>query len=175
MPDFLTGFKVGGAFTLDPDKKAKNALKFEHLKRVILLEPSACGKPGKALKLHLNGTDVRYSFTSYGSDHVVVNGEPMGHGLIVSTSLLDRESFAHVRFEDLAEQHFSRLSGLGSEIILLGTGARLRFPHPSLTRPLIDARIGLEVMDTGAACRTYNILASEGRKVLAVILAWETL
>ena len=56
------------------------------------------------------------------------------------------------------------------ELVLLGTGSRQRFPHPRLTRPLMDARVGLEVMDTQAACRTYNILAAESRKVAAALL-----
>ena len=56
------------------------------------------------------------------------------------------------------------------EVILLGTGSRLHFPHPSLTHPLQLAGIGLEAMDTVAACRTYNILMAEGRQVLAALL-----
>jgi uncharacterized protein len=54
--------------------------------------------------------------------------------------------------------------------VLIGTGTRQRFPHPRLTRRLTDIRIGVEVMDTAAACRTYNILMSEGRRVVAVFL-----
>ena len=53
---------------------------------------------------------------------------------------------------------------------LRGTGARLRFPRPEITRPLIEARVGVEVMDVQAACRTYNILVAEGRKVAAALL-----
>lgn len=56
------------------------------------------------------------------------------------------------------------------DTLLLGTSARLRFPHPSLTRALVEARVGLEVMDIGALCRTYNILAAEGRNVGAAVL-----
>jgi len=123
------------------------------------------------VKLHLSGPDGRYYFTGYGEDHVLVNGERLSFGLILTPVLLDREALASVSFELLLESHFSHLAGLGAEIILLGTGPKLRFPHPRLTRPLIEARIGLEVMDTGAACRTYNILAGEGRKVAAAILA----
>ncbi|MEO6431968.1 MAG: MTH938/NDUFAF3 family protein, partial [Nitrosospira sp.] len=56
------------------------------------------------------------------------------------------------------------------EMVLFGTGATLRFPHPTLTRTLIESRIGVEVMDTAAACRTYNILTAEGRRVAAALL-----
>lgn len=123
------------------------------------------------MKLHLSGPDGRYYFTGYGEDHLLVNGERLAFGLILTPAHLDRETFVSISFELLQESHFTHLAGLGAEIVLLGTGSRLRFPHPSLIRPLIEARIGLEVMDTGAACRTYNILAGEGRKVAVVILA----
>jgi uncharacterized protein len=123
------------------------------------------------VKLHLNSADGYYLFTGYGDDHVLVNGQRLDFGLVLGPNLLDRESFVSVSFETLEARHFAHLAGLESEIVLLGTGSRLRFPHPSLTRPLIEARIGLEVMDTGSACRTYNILAGEGRKVVVAILA----
>ena len=73
-------------------------------------------------------------------------------------------------FEGLADREFEALLAHKPEMVLLGTGASLRFPHPSLTRALTDAGIGLEVMDTPAACRTFNILAAEGRSVVAVLL-----
>jgi len=59
---------------------------------------------------------------------------------------------------------------LQPDIVVLGTGASLRFPHPRLTRALLEQRIGLEVMDTAAACRTFNILAAEGRRVAAALM-----
>ncbi|MCU0950701.1 MAG: MTH938/NDUFAF3 family protein [Burkholderiaceae bacterium] len=70
----------------------------------------------------------------------------------------------------LRAEDFAALVGRAPELVLLGTGSRQRFPHPRLTRALTDARIGVEVMDTPAAARTYNILMSEGRRVLAVLL-----
>ena len=73
-------------------------------------------------------------------------------------------------FADLTEEHFAAIAALGPEVVLLGTGTRLRFPHPRLTAPLARARIGLEVMDLQAACRTFNILAAEGRSVVAALL-----
>jgi uncharacterized protein len=66
--------------------------------------------------------------------------------------------------------HFDAVLAAEPEVVLLGTGARQRFAHPRLTAALIARRIGVESMDTGAACRTYNILMTEGRKVLAALL-----
>ena len=78
--------------------------------------------------------------------------------------------FASSGFDGLAESEFAALLAYEPEVVLFGTGAALRFPRPELTRALIDARVGLEVMDTPAACRTYNILAAEGRSVVAALL-----
>jgi len=73
-------------------------------------------------------------------------------------------------FDTVTADDFARLVPLEPDIVVLGTGATLRFPHPGLTRALIERRIGLEVMDTAAACRTFNILAAEGRRVAAALL-----
>lgn len=73
-------------------------------------------------------------------------------------------------FEALQAESFSALLSLRPELLIFGSGARLRFPHPSLLAGLIQARVGFETMDTAAACRTYNVLASEGRSVLAALL-----
>jgi len=78
--------------------------------------------------------------------------------------------FAASGFDALGEHEFAALLAYNPEVVLFGTGTTIRFPHPSLTRALIDARVGLEVMDTPAACRTYNILAAEGRSVVAALL-----
>ncbi len=74
------------------------------------------------------------------------------------------------RFEDLSEGHFQQILSLKPELVIFGSGARIRFAKPVLYRGLIDARIGVETMDLAAACRTYNVLASEGRAVLAALL-----
>lgn len=71
----------------------------------------------------------------------------------------------------LTDAHFERLAGLGAEVVILGAGARAVFPPPAVTRPLMARRIGLEVMDTAAACRTYNILAGDGRNPVAALIA----
>jgi uncharacterized protein len=78
------------------------------------------------------------------------------------------------RFEQLSAVHFEPLAARAPELVIFGSGARLRFPHPSLIRALIERRIGVETMDTAAACRTYNVLLGEGRAVIAALL-FETL
>ena len=72
--------------------------------------------------------------------------------------------------EDLEAAHFEAVAAQAPEVVIFGSGMRLRFAPPALMRALIERRIGVETMDTGAACRTYNVLASEGRRVLAALL-----
>jgi uncharacterized protein len=112
-------------------------------------------------------------FTGYGAGYVLVNQVRYETHLIV---LPDRiiGDWNVPGFAGLTAAHFDYLVSLKPEIVLLGTGATLRFPAPALSRCLTDAHIGLEVMDTSAACRTYNILSAEGRKVLAALLVGET-
>jgi uncharacterized protein len=71
---------------------------------------------------------------------------------------------------ELTESHFERILQARPELVIFGSGRLLRFPPPALLRPLMAARIGLETMDTPAACRTYNILVGEGRRVMAALL-----
>ncbi len=121
------------------------------------------------MKLHLDAGGGANQFTGYGDGYVSVNGTRHDASLIV----LPRElvtDWPPTRFERLAAEHFLDLATREIEIVLLGTGARLRFPRPEVTRPLIEAHIGVEVMDVPAACRTYNILMAEGRKVAAALV-----
>ena len=121
------------------------------------------------MKLQRTQTAGQNSFTGYGEDYVSVNGERHSDNLIV---LPDRliPGWTQASFESLSLADFEQLAALDTEIILLGTGKQLRFPRPQLLRPLIQAQRGLEVMDIHAACRTYNILLSEGRHVAAALI-----
>ncbi len=123
------------------------------------------------MKLHADKAD-RYAITAYGADWIAVNGERHTRSLLLSAtegaSLWDCN-----RFADLTADHFDRLLqplAEPPELVLLGSGSRLRFVRPALLQGLIARRIGVETMDTGAACRTYNILAGEGRRVVAALL-----
>jgi uncharacterized protein len=80
------------------------------------------------------------------------------------------EPWPAARLEDLTAAHFEQLLGFEPELVIFGSGARLRFVPPALQRALIERGIGVETMDTVAACRTFNVLASEGRAVAAALL-----
>jgi uncharacterized protein len=108
-------------------------------------------------------------FSAYGEDYVAVNHEKHLKNLIVLPESIIHE-WSSATVETLTTDDMRKLLDLGTEIILLGTGARLRFPPGPLMRPFAPAGIGLEIMDLKAACRTYNILAAEGRKVAAALL-----
>lgn len=73
-------------------------------------------------------------------------------------------------FEQLDASHFERIAALAPELVIFGSGSRIRFPRPEWLRSLVERGIGLETMDTGAACRTYNVLVGEGRSVVAALL-----
>lgn len=121
------------------------------------------------MKLHLERARHLNTFTGYGSGYVLVNDRRIEKSVVV---LPDRiiDDWSARTFETLEPGHFATLASLAREIVLLGTGTQLRFPRPEILRPLIDAGVGVEVMDVQAACRTYNILLSEERKVAAALL-----
>jgi len=120
------------------------------------------------VKLHSSLPSGVNTITGYGEGYVVINGERRESSVVV---LPDRiEAWQAGAFDTLTPNDFQFLKSLGAEIVLLGTGPRQRFPHPRLTAELAKAGIGLEVMDLQAACRTYNILVAEERKVAAALL-----
>jgi uncharacterized protein len=120
------------------------------------------------VKLHASRPSGVNTITGYGEDYVMVNGERRASSVVV---LADRvEEWPVERFDALTAEDFRFLKELEVDIVLLGTGPRQRFPHPRLTAALLQAGIGLEVMDVHAACRTYNILVAEERKVAAALL-----
>jgi len=120
------------------------------------------------VKLHATASSARNVITAYGEDYVAVNGARHQSSLVVLPEKL--VSWGAESFEKLRGEDFEALKALQAEIILLGTGPRQRFPDPRLTAPLAAAGIGVEVMDLKAACRTFNILAAEERKVAAALL-----
>jgi uncharacterized protein len=120
------------------------------------------------MKLHLDRSDVRYLITGYEADQVLVNGVTHTRSVVVLPDEVVAEWSG--AWASLAAPDFDVVLMRAPEIVLLGTGQRQRFPSPALYRTLIAARIGVEIMDTPAACRTYNILAGEGRRVAAALM-----
>jgi uncharacterized protein len=116
------------------------------------------------VKLHAAAPVAANAITGYGEGYVLINGQRHETSLIVTP---DKVSPWDVEgFDALSMESLSLLKQLQMEIVLLGTGPKQRFPHPQLAASLK----GLEVMDVKAACRTYNILVAEGRKVAAALL-----
>ena len=120
------------------------------------------------MKFHLN-TSAGNVFTGYGDDYVRLGIVVYRENVVVTPKRI-LTGWCPAGFEALTDADFAAVAELQPEIVLLGTGARQRFPSLRLTRALTVARIGLDVMDTPAACRTFNILAAEERKVAVAIL-----
>lgn len=120
------------------------------------------------MKLQPDKFDVQ-AIQAYGPGWVSVNGEKITHSVVIG-SQGQRIAWDCGRFDELTEAHFEQLAGLNAELVIFGSGATLRFPKPQWLKGLFSRRVGLETMDTQAACRTYNILAGEGRHVVTALL-----
>lgn len=122
------------------------------------------------MKLHHDKVSDANAITHHGDGYLLINKERrLESGVVVMPDRLV-EGWGKDGFDALTPADFEVLRDLGVEIVLIGTGPKQRFPHPSLLRPLIDARVGFEIMDFAAACRTYNVLMSEHRSVAAALL-----
>ncbi|GAA5183131.1 Mth938-like domain-containing protein [Niveibacterium umoris] len=121
------------------------------------------------MKLNLDLAAGINVITGHGDGFLKINGERHEGSLLVGPKLLD-PAWGKPSMEALTADDFAALALLEAGITLIGTGRRQRFPSPSLLRPLIEAQRGFEIMDTAAACRTYNILAAEGRSVIAALI-----
>ncbi len=112
------------------------------------------------------GVNVIHAYTP---DSVSVNGVAHTQAVLVPHTG-DVIGWEATSWDALNEAHFQRIAEAAPELVVFGSGATLRFVKPALLRPLIDARIGIETMDSAAACRTFNFLVGEGRRVMAAIL-----
>ena len=95
--------------------------------------------------------------------------EKIEHSVVIGSSG-EKFDWNCASFEDLTEAHFTQLAASRPELVIFGSGSRIRFVPPAFLRGLMVQRIGMETMDTLAACRTYNVLAGEGRRVIAALL-----
>jgi uncharacterized protein len=121
------------------------------------------------MKFHLTTSEGNHLITGYGPGWVQVNDARHNTSLILTPSRI-LEPWPVASLEALTAEHFRPAVELAPEILLLGTGATLRFPPAACLRLLIESNVGHEVMDTAAACRTYNILMAEGRNVAAALI-----
>ena len=121
------------------------------------------------MKLHSSVTAGLLAITSYDAEHIAVNGRRLTKSFLLTPQRLV-EGWPPAAFDQLTVTDLQAIAELDCPIVLLGTGKRQRFPAPALLRPLIDRRVGVEVMDSQAACRTYNILMAEGRDVAAALV-----
>ena len=110
-----------------------------------------------------------YTIDAHESGVVQVNGERLAASCVVAPDRLIRD-WAPASLDELAAEHLAELASMEPELVLLGVGERLRFPERALLQPLEQRGIGVEVMDTAAACRTYNLLKGDGRRVVAALL-----
>jgi len=125
------------------------------------------------VKIERDQPEGRNLFTGYGDGYVEVNARRYTASLLVSGDRLVTDWPAS-SVEELTADHMAAIIEVQPEIVLLGTGARFVFADPRLLAPLYKAQVGVEVMDTPAACRTYNILLGEGRNVVAALIVTPT-
>ncbi|MEJ2619744.1 MAG: Mth938-like domain-containing protein [Candidatus Thiodiazotropha sp.] len=125
------------------------------------------------MKFILDDGNSGHTIQNYGASEITISGHVYRENLIVMPDRLIPQ-WRPNSFEELNQEDFSQLADLAPEIVVLGTGSKQYFPDHELTRPLVDQQIGLEVMATDAACRTYNILMSEGRRVAAALMMIRT-
>ncbi|MEQ1682965.1 MAG: Mth938-like domain-containing protein [Burkholderiaceae bacterium] len=121
------------------------------------------------MKLQADRIEGQNAIARHGPGGVIVNGTEHRRSVLVPWRG-DVVSWAVAEFGALTEAHFAALAEMKPELVIFGSGSRIRFVRPALLRPLMERRIGIETMDTAAACRTYNVLLAEGRSVLAALL-----
>jgi uncharacterized protein len=139
-------------------------------KRIIIaddVEFAYCASP--IVKLHAENRPFANTVSAIGQRSIDINGVPYLASLVVAPEGAV-QAWPVSSSAELTEAHFEALAQGQPELVVLGTGSKQRFVHPRLVAALAAKRIGLETMDTPAACRTYNILMSEGRKVIGAFI-----
>lgn len=141
------------------------------LKYAILTREARWGneRDTRAMKLHLTQSEGNQLITAYETGQVSINHQRYAHSVIVLPTEVIKD-WRVANFDALSAQDFDLIAAKNPEVVLLGTGAKHRFIHPKLTVALTEKGIPVECMTTDAACRTYNILMSEGRSVAAALI-----
>jgi uncharacterized protein len=121
------------------------------------------------MKLHSTVTQHYQTVTAYDAAGVEINAVRFAHSLVVMPETAP-VAWGPASFEALTNEHFAQIDAAAPDVVILGTGNKQRFVHPRLTSTLTSRRIGVECMDNQAACRTYNILMAEGRRVALALI-----
>lgn len=121
------------------------------------------------MKFAQDNQEEGYVITAYDDNSVSINGKTFSQSLVISTNRL-HEDWDIASIALLTEKHIYHVLTFEPELILIGTGNKLVFPPVEIYSEIIEHGIGVDFMDTGAACRTYNILMSEGRDVVAGLI-----
>ncbi len=121
------------------------------------------------MKFAQDSQDEGYVITAYGDDSVSVNGKIFEQSLILANTAFS-ENWGVSAIDQLAAEHIEQVLSFNPELIIIGTGNKLVFPPVEIYSAIIKRGIGVDFMDTQAACRTYNILMSEGRGVVAGLI-----
>jgi uncharacterized protein len=125
------------------------------------------------MKLHSDNNEKYQTVTGYDASGVEINAQRFNFSLTVLPEVPPRP-WPVTRFEDLTAAHFEQIAQDRPDVVVLGTGARQRFVHPKLVASLSALHVGVESMDSQAACRTYNVLMGEGRKVTLALIIEES-
>ncbi len=124
------------------------------------------------MKLHAQAPSALNTVTGYGPGYIDVN-RVRHAGALLLTPDAPVQAWEAGSLDGVQPRHFAPVLSCAPEVVLIGTGAVQRFLPPPVTLPLVQAGVGFEVMDTAAACRTFNILVAEGRRVVGAFLAPE--
>lgn len=120
------------------------------------------------MELHLDTGEGFYQIRAYGKGFIQVNEEKIQHSIIVTPEkLID---WPPRSIAELKDTHLLSILALQPSIVLLGTGEKLHFPDPALLHGFYSKKIGIEIMNNAAACRTYSVLMAEGRNVAVALL-----
>jgi len=128
-----------------------------------------CPQKDSQMKFAQDSQDEGYVITAYDDESITINGKPFKNSLIISRMRID-ENWALATIDLLSVAHIEKVLDFKPELIIIGTGDKLIFPAVQVYSSIIETGIGVDFMDTRAACRTYNILMSEGRDVVAGLI-----
>lgn len=121
------------------------------------------------MKFELESNDSKYRIQSYHPNvALIINRVAYSHSVLVSSQYLSK--WSPTTFEEITEESLEEIIKLKTSVILIGTGEKLQFPKQSLLVPLMKAGVGFEIMNTSAACRTFEVLAADGRSVAAALI-----